>query len=105
MKEKIKEIQIRMDNDPKLKEAVEKIKPKRNLWGITGIILFFFVPEIVTYIWNAELISWAHEHTLTEPLEIQRWLYTQLEKMFISGVSWLNISLGVGLLVWVLRSK
>jgi len=105
MREKIKKIQKRIDSDPKLKEAVEKIKPKRNLWGIWGIVLFFFIPELLTYIWQAELISWTHEHTLTEPLAVQRWLYSKLEEMFISGVSWFNIALGVLLLLWVWRSK
>ena len=103
MREKIKEIQNRIDQDPKLKEAVTRIKPKKTLWGIVGIILFFFVPELLTYIWKDELISWAHEHGITEPLSIQRWLYGKLEEMFISGVSWLNIMIGSLLLIWVLR--
>lgn len=105
MREKIKEIQKRINNDPKLKEAVKNIKPKRNIWGILGIVLFFFLPELLTYIWQEELISWAHEHMLTEPLEIQRWLYGKLEEMFIAGVSWLNITLGVLFLLWMWRSK
>ncbi len=105
MTEKIKKIQKRIDSDPKLKEAVEKIKPKKSIWGILGIVMFFFVPELVTYIWQDELISWAHLHSVTEPLDMQRWLYTQLEEMFASGVSWFNIGLGVLLLVWVWKSK
>ncbi|SFV55316.1 hypothetical protein MNB_SV-8-318 [hydrothermal vent metagenome] len=103
MREKIKEIQSHIENDPKLKEAVARIKPKRNFWGIAGVILFFFVPELVTYIWQDELVSWCHLHSLTEPLEMQRWLYTKLEEMFRNGVSWLNISIGVLLLIWVWR--
>ena len=105
MREKIKEIQKRIDSDPKLKEAVEKIKPKRNLWGILGIVIFFFLPEVIKYIWQVELISWAHEHTLTEPLALQRWAYSKLEEMFISGVSWFNVSLGMLFLLWVWRTK
>lgn len=105
MKKKLKEIQSRIDNDPKLKEAVTRIKPQRNFWGIAGIVLFFFLPELITYIWQPELIDWAHIHTLTEPLSMQRWLYGQLEEMFTSGVSWLNIGLGIAMLIWVLRSK
>ena len=105
MKEKIKEIQNRIDQDPKLKEAVEKIKPKKSILGILGIILFFFVPELITYIWQETLIDWAHAHSLTETSAALRMLYSKLEEMFISGVSWLNITLGVLLLVWVLRSK
>ena len=105
MKEKIKELQHRIEKDPKLKEAVGRIKPKKTPWGIMGIILFFFVPELITYIWQDELIYWAHTHSITEPLSMQRWLYGELEEMFISGVSWFNIALGSVLLIWVWRSK
>jgi len=105
MKEKLKKIQTKIDNDPKLKEAVERIKPQKNIWGILGIMIFFFVPELITYIWQDELISWAHTHALSETISTQRWLYKQLEEMFISGVSYVNIIIGALLLFWVLRSK
>jgi hypothetical protein len=105
MKEKLKKIQTKIDNDPKLKEAVERIKPQKNIWGILGIVVFFFLPELITYIWQDELIVWAHRHSMTEALEMQRWVYTQLEEMFASGVSWLNISIGILLLVWMWTSK
>ena len=103
MKEKLKKIQIHIDNDPKLKEAVSRIKPKKNFWGIAGVILFFFLPELITYIWQAELMDWAHLHSLTEPLEMQRWMYGQLEEMFASGVSWVNLTIGSLLLWWALK--
>jgi hypothetical protein len=105
MRDKIKEIQNRIDQDSKLKEAVTRIKPKKTLWGIAGIILFFFLPELITFIWQDALINWAHTHSITEPLSMQRWLYGELEEMFISGVNWFNITLGVLLLLWVWRSK
>jgi len=105
MKEKIKAIQKKIDQDPKLKKAVSSIKPKKTVWGILGIILFFFLPEFITYLWQDELVSWAHMHSITEPLAMQRMLYAQLESMFADGVSWFNLGLGVALLVWVLRSK
>jgi hypothetical protein len=103
MKEKIKQIQHRMEHDPKFKEAVTRIKPKKNFWGIAGIILFFFVPELVTYIWQSELISWAHTHSITEPIASQRWIFSKLEEMFASGVSWFNLVLGSLFLWWVLK--
>jgi 2-hydroxy-3-keto-5-methylthiopentenyl-1-phosphate phosphatase len=105
MKEKLKKIQTKIESDPKLKEAVERIKPQKNIWGILGIITFFFLPELITYIWKDELIAWAHAHSITEALEMQRWLYKQLEEMFASGVSYLNLTLGALLLFWVVRSK
>ena len=104
MKEKLKKIQTKIDSDPKLKEAVARIKPQKNIWGILGIVVFFFLPELITYIWQDELIGWTHRHSMTEALEMQRWIYTQLEEMFASGVSYVNLILGGLLLFWVLRS-
>jgi len=104
MKEKLRKLNERIENDPKLKKAVDSIKPKRTIWGVLGVITFFFLPELVTYIWQPELIGWAHHHAITEPLAMQRMLYTQLEKIFTHGVSWLNIGIGIALLVWVWRS-
>ena len=105
MKQKLQNLQHKIEHDPKLKKAVDSIRPKRTVWGVVGIILFFFVPELVTYIWQPELVNWAHAHSLTEPLAMQRMLYAQLEKMFADGVSWLNISIGAALLVWVWRME
>ncbi len=105
MKQKVQKIQERINSDPKLKEAVEKIKPKKTVWGILGIVLFFFIPELVTYIWQEELVDWAHLHSITEASSSVRMIYRQLEKMFLSGVSWFNIILGLLLLFWVMRSS
>jgi hypothetical protein len=105
MKEKIKAIQNKIDQDPKLQKAVASIKPKKGIWGMLGIILFFFLPELITYIWQDELVSWAHAHSITEPLEMQRWVYSELEEMFKAGVSWFNLAIGSLLLLWLFKSK
>ena len=105
MRNKIKHIQNKINQDPKLKKAVDSIKPKKGIWGIVGIVLFFFLPEVITYIWQNELIDWAHLHSITEPLKMQRWLYTEIEEMFASGVSWFNLIIGSLLLLWLFKSK
>ena len=81
------------------------MKPKKGIWEIVGIVFFFFLPEAITYIWQNELVNWAHAHSITEPLAMQRWLYMQFEEIFASGVSWLNLAIGSLLLLWVLKSK
>ena len=105
MKEKIKAVKERLDHDPRFQKALKSQKPKKSVWGVLGIVLFFFVPELVTYIWQDELTHWAHLHSITEPLEMQRWLYVQLEDMFRSGVSWFNILFGSLLLLWLFKSE
>ena len=81
------------------------MKPQRNFWGIAGIVLFFFVPELVTYIWQDELVSWAHLHAITEPFAPIRKMYAMLEEMFRDGVSWVNVGLGVLFLWWAFSSR
>ena len=41
----------RIIKDPKMQEAFLSMKPAKNIWGVAGVILFFFVPEITAYIW------------------------------------------------------
>jgi hypothetical protein len=105
VKEKIKKIKTHIDQAPKFQKAVASIKPKKTVWGILGIIVFFFLPELMTYLWQDELINWSHAHSVTEPLALQRMLYSQLEGMFIAGVSFINLVIGSLLLLWVLKSK
>ena len=105
MREKIKTIQERLEHDPKFQEAVEKIRPEWSFWGIMGVAFFFFVPELVTAIWQEPLIHWAHLHSITESLAPMRKMYAMLEEMFRDGVSWVNVGLGVLFLVWAAKAR
>jgi hypothetical protein len=105
MREKIKTIQHRLEHDPKFQEAVDKLRPEWSFWGIMSVALFFFVPEIVTAIWQEPLIHWAHLHSITEPVTVMRKMYAMLEEMFRDGVSWINIGLGLLFLWWAFASK
>jgi hypothetical protein len=105
MTEKIRNIHLRLENDPKFQERVNKIRPQWSIWGITGVIFFFFVPEIITAIWQEPLIHWAHLHSITEPMAPMRKMYALLEEMFVSGVSWVNIGLGLLFLWWAFASS
>ena len=100
MRQKIEHIKERLEHDPKFQEAVKKIRPEWSFWGIMSIGLFFFLPELITAIWQPELVDWAHLHAITEPVDIVRKMYSMLEEMFRDGVSWVNIGLGVLFLWW-----
>jgi len=100
MREKIETIKTRLEHDPKFQEAVGKIRPEWSFWGIMGVALFFFLPELVTAVWQEQLVAWAHLHAVTEPVEVIRKMYGMLEEMFAGGVSWVNIGLGVAVLYW-----
>ena len=101
MKKHIRSAAKRVANNPVLQKSAQSLKPDRSLWGVLGIIFFFIVPEIVGFIWGSEIAAWAHAQTLNEPIEIGRKLYWILEKLFEDGGSWINLGIGVLLLVWL----
>jgi hypothetical protein len=105
MREKIKRAHHQFKEDPKLQEAASRIRPEWSLWGIGGVVLFFFLPELITAIWQEPLIHWTHQHAITEPLAPLRQLYSMLEEMFRDGVSWFNIGMGVLLLGWAAKVR
>ncbi len=101
MKKHIISVAKRVGKNPALQKSVQSLKPKRSILGIFGVVLFFIVPEIAGFIWGDEIRDWAHAGTLTKPTEMGRRLYWLLEKLFEDGGSWVNLSIGVLLLVWL----
>ena len=103
MKKRIRSVANRMAENPVLQKSVQSLKPNRSIWGVLGVLLFFMVPEIIGFIWGEEISIWAHAQILSEPTEVGRKLYWVLEKLFEDGGSWINLSIGVLLLVWLFR--
>jgi hypothetical protein len=101
MKKRIISVAERAAKNPVLQKSAQSLKPNRSILGVLGVLLFFIVPEIVGFIWGEEITDWAHAQTLSEPTEIGRKLYWVLEKLFEDGGSWINLSIGVLLLVWL----
>ena len=101
MKKRIRAVASRVAKNPVLQKSAQSLKPNRSILGVLGVVLFFFVPEIIGFIWGKEIAIWAHAQILSEPTEVGRKLYWALEKLFESGGSWINLSIGVLLLVWL----
>ena len=101
MKQRIKDAAKHASNNPIIQKSAQSLKPSRSIWGALGIILFFILPEIIAFIWGAEIAGWAHAHTVTEPTEIARRTYWLLEKIFEDGGSWINLMIGIALLGWL----
>lgn len=91
-----------LKNNPEFQDKLQKLKPKRNIWGILGVVLFFFVPEVVNVLYYKEITAWImnliHNAPQTPMSELLEWMTA---KTFTGEVSYLNISLGVALLVWL----
>ena len=101
MKKRIRSAANRVARNSVLQKSAQSLKPKRSIWGVFAVIFFFIIPEIVGFIWGEEIRDWAHAQILSEPTEMGRKLYWLLEKLFEDGGSWVNLSIGVLLLVWL----
>ncbi len=101
MKKRIRSAARRVAENPVMQKSAQSLKPNRSIWGVLGVVLFFIVPEIIGFIWGKEIANWAHAQILSEPTEVGRKLYWVFEKLFEDGGSWVNLSIGVLLLVWL----
>lgn len=90
-----------MRNNPALRHSMAKMKPQKTLWGFLGVILFFIAPEIVAFVWGAEITAHAREQLLLAPAEpIATW-YEALIYLFEEGGSWTNLAIGFAFLAWL----
>ena len=86
-------------NKEKLEEAKKRIKPQATLWALGGIVFFFFVPEIIVYLWGDELKNYFLQIASLESNPIIKQLYEKVAKM-LSQNSILNIAIGFGFVYW-----
>lgn len=77
------------------------MKPEKNFWGIGGVVLFFIVPEIVAYMWGADITVYAKNELLSAPDFLEEKYYELLVMLFEEGMSYLNLAIGIALLVWL----
>ncbi len=77
------------------------MKPEKSFWGILGVLLFFIAPEIIAYFYSIDIVQYAQNGLSLHPETLERYNYELLIKLFEDGVSWLNFSIGVVLLVWL----
>ncbi len=91
-----------LKNNQEFQERLQEIKPKKNIWGILGVVLFFFVPEVVNALWHEEITAWIMELVKSAPVtpmsELLVWI---TKKTFTGKVSFLNIGLGIAFLIWI----
>ena len=99
MKQKIKAKAKAIAQNPQTKQAIASMKPEKNFWGISGVVLFFFVPEIIAYFWGADITTYAKNELLTPHDFIETQYYEMLVMLFEEGVSYLNLAIGMALLV------
>lgn len=101
MKQKLKEKAQAIAQNPNTKKALESMKPEKNLWGIGGVILFFIVPEFIAYIWGADITAYAKNELLSASGFLEQNYYELLVMLFEDGMSYLNLAIGIALLLWL----
>jgi hypothetical protein len=85
---------------PKTAQALQSMKPEKSVWGFFGIIFFFIVPEIIAFLWGAEITVYAKEGLLHAPAFIEKSYLDMLVMLFEDGGSWFNLAIGAALLIW-----
>ncbi len=101
MREKIKTKVQAIAQNPHTQKALQSMKPQKNLWGISGVLLFFIAPEIIAYIWGVDITEFAKNELLLPHDFLEKQYYELLVMLFEEGMSFLNLSIGIALLVWL----
>jgi len=101
MRHKIKAKAQAIAQNPNTKKALQSMKPEKNFWGIGGVILFFIIPEIVSYMWGADITVYAKNELLSAPDFLEEKYYELLVMLFEEGISYLNLAIGIAFLVWL----
>lgn len=101
MKEKFNNLK----NNPEFQAKLEEMRPKKTIWGFILILLLFFLPELINVLWSQEITSWFLDRIKDMPSsqlkELQMWI---IPKIFDGEVSWVNLLIGIGFLVWMFRN-
>jgi hypothetical protein len=101
MRDKIKAKAIEIAKNPHTQKALLSMKPEKNIWGISGVILFFIAPETIAYIWGVDIVQYAKIELLTPRDFLETNYYELLVMFFEEGMSYLNLAIGIALLVWL----
>ena len=99
MKNKIQELKT----NPKVQESIKSLKPQKSIWGFLGVVLFFIVPEIIAFIYGTDITAYANEALMHQNGYIEDLYYKALVELFENGGSWLNLAIGLALIVWLFK--
>ena len=97
-------MRVRFNKEKFNSEVVEKLKPTTSWWALVGIIFFFFVPEIIAYIWGVEIKHFFLELQKSTDDNLQKTLYKKLAEL-LSENSLINILIGFGFVWWFFHER
>ncbi len=89
-------------NNPNVQHSLQSMKPEKSILGFIGVIVFFIVPEIVAFIYGADITQYA-KLGLENTTGMITYYYDSLLFLFEEGGSWFNLVFGIGLLIWLFK--
>ena len=101
MKQRLKAKARQIAQNPAAKKAIVSMKPQKTIWGFLGIVLFFILPEVIAFFYGTDITTYANTQLLQPNSTQMQYYYELLVMMFEEGVSWLNLGIGFGLLIWL----
>jgi hypothetical protein len=100
MRQKLEKGAKRISQNPVAHKVIHSMRPEKSLWGFLGIIIFFILPEVVAFFYATEITTYANAQLLLSNPTQMHYYYKMLVMLFEDGVSYFNLLMGVGLLVW-----
>ena len=92
-----------LKNDPVFQAKLQEMKPKKSIVGFLMVILIFFVPELLSYLWSPEINAWVGELIKGSPSIIEDSVTWATKKLFNEKVSWINLGLGFAFFYWMFK--
>jgi hypothetical protein len=89
-------------NEEKFNELKNKLRPNTSYLALAGIIVFFFVPEIIAFFWGEEIKHFfllKQEHSSG----ILKFLYSELKSLGENSI--FNIVLGFLFVIWFFKVR
>lgn len=101
MRKKLQAAAKRIEQNHVAQQVLTSIKPQKSVWGFLGVIFFFIFPEVITYLYGVKITAFANAQILASNTTEMHYYYKALVMMFGDGISWLNLIIGFGLLIWL----
>jgi len=80
------------------KRLLDSLRPRTSWLSLIGIVVFFFLPEIVAYFWGDRIERYFIHLAASETDEKLRKIYEMMEDF--GEVSYLNVVLGLVFVGW-----
>jgi len=87
-------------NNPKLKQVLNDLKPKKTIWGFISVVLLFIIPEIISFVYGDDIKKFCHQQLLTNPPYLESYMYENISDIFGEG-SYINLTIGILFLIWL----